>query len=73
MGIFQPSPQDVWHLPARCSLFNRIYPALVTRTGVPPLNDLIDGCAAKQKVKPVRANALKLELAGQFNFLARKR
>ena len=36
-------------------------------------DDLIDECAAKQGVKPVRANALKLELAGQFNFLARKR
>lgn len=42
-------------------------------TTASPLNDLIDGCAAKQGVKPVRANALKLELAGQFNFLARKR
>lgn len=38
-----------------------------------PLNDLIDECAARQRVAPVRANALKLELAGQFNFLARKR
>ena len=38
-----------------------------------PLNDLIDECAANQKIEPVRANALKLELSGQFNFLARKR
>jgi len=42
-------------------------------TTASPLNDLIDECAANQKVEPVRANALKLELAGQFNFLTRKR
>ena len=34
---------------------------------------MIDECAANQNVEPVRANALKLELSGQFNFLARKR
>ena len=42
-------------------------------TTASPLNALIDECAAQQRVAPVRANALKLELAGQFNFLARKR
>jgi len=42
-------------------------------TTASPLNDLIDECATDQDVEPVRANALKLELAGQFNFLARKR
>jgi SAM-dependent methyltransferase len=38
-----------------------------------PLNQIIDEYAKNQEIDAVRANALKLELAGQFNFLARKR
>jgi len=42
-------------------------------TTASPLNQIIDECAVRQEIDPVRANALKLELSGQFNFLARKR
>jgi SAM-dependent methyltransferase len=42
-------------------------------TAASPLNQIIDEYAQIQEIEAVRANALKLELAGQFNFLARKR
>jgi SAM-dependent methyltransferase len=42
-------------------------------TTASPLNQIIDECAARQNIEAERANALKLELSGQFNFLARKR
>jgi SAM-dependent methyltransferase len=38
-----------------------------------PLNQIIDAAGTREKVDPVRINALKLELCGHVHFLARKR
>jgi SAM-dependent methyltransferase len=40
---------------------------------ISPLNAILDECGRKQRVDPRRANALKLELGGQFHFRACKR
>jgi SAM-dependent methyltransferase len=37
-----------------------------------PLNQMIEMCGERQRVDPRRVNALKLEVAGQFHFLAQK-
>jgi len=42
-------------------------------TEASPINQLIEQAGQRQGVDPRRVNALKLELVGQFHFLARKR
>jgi SAM-dependent methyltransferase len=42
-------------------------------TEASPLNQLIEEDGQRQRVDPRRVNALKLELVGQFHFLAQKR